>query len=264
MAQTFFRRYSAWVFIISVMLVVPAGVHAADGEGNPAIRELLVENKEINEQERRVYSEVIDHYLPRCAEEDSHGTLSTIHDVVWLREFNGDYLAVSLIRCGWDELDAFILDSKGKLKGRFKLPAGKYWPGPPYELNVSDYTGDGKQELYFRITFPTSSVPVFHTLLRLYKQKPGESVPRIVLEMKTEQQDCFEAERRGDNVGSRHIAELQFIPDRGLLKVTEQRSEFRCDDFSWGEEPVRTLRVLSEKTKTLRWDEKGFLFVPVE
>jgi hypothetical protein len=230
-------------------------------EQTSALLSLLDKERNVTNKERLVFSEVIPQ-LPLCPEETASTSFKAIRDAVWLRPFNNGYLAVSLVVCGWNDLAAFWLDENGRLIGRFAMPAGKYGLSSAHELRISDFTGDGEEEFFYRKIFPTSSVPVFTTWAYLYKLKEGENSPQPVLEVQVDEQDCFEAERNGDNIGNRTTAGMEFVPAQGLIKITDEESTFDCDDFSWGEKPVRTLKVLSMKHRTMKWDPSRFSYFP--
>jgi hypothetical protein len=225
-----------------------------------ALLSLLEKNSKIGDGQRRALREVIP-VLPVCGEEDGPHSFESIKDAVWMDRFNEGYIAVSLIVCGWDDLDAYHIDNKGNVKGRFKLPAGKYGLGPVHEFRVGDLTGDGQDELYYRKLFPTSSVPVFMTRVYIYKLKGGIDTPQKVLDIQVEEQDCFEAMRQDNNIGFRKTAALEFLTGKGVIRITDEESEFDCDDFSWGKKPVRTIKVVAKKKRTMKWDPSRFSYV---
>ncbi|UCG78465.1 MAG: hypothetical protein JSV21_01115 [Nitrospirota bacterium] len=251
------RTIGLAVALMIMAVIVPYSATAAGdkeiAEQTETLLALLEKDSNIDIGKRRALMAVIP-LLPVCDEEYRRHSFDTIRNAVWIERFNDGYIAISLIVCMWDDLDAYYIDDGGSVKGRFKMPAGKYGLSPLHEFRVSDLTGDGQQELYYSKQFPNSSVPVFNTRVYIYKLKKGHDTPQEVLNMQVEEQDCYEAMRNDNNVGVRKTSVLEFLPGKGMIDITDEESEFDCDVFSWGKEPVRTLKVISKNKRMMKWD----------
>lgn len=147
-------------------------------------------------------------------------------------------------------LKLYFLDSAKNVLTNMKFPGCHYNNG---EITIGDFDSDSKDELCFKISWPTQSVPVIRTTHAYYKLIHNQL--RNIFTIVTDDRDATVTEHK---YGIQILREYNF--ENSHIEVKESEYRYDPDNFKF-EEDISPKNLVNQSTYRLIYNSDSMKYV---
>ena len=149
--------------------------------------------------------------------------------------------------------DLWLFDPKTSERiATYRLNGTRY---EPWQINIKDLNKDGEQDIVASIFWGVSSVAVDYIELELIQFDQKDRKLKSTFFIQEDSRDCG----LGVEVGTQIVKTFHF-ENKNKIAIKEEHYSFDCENYKDGGEEIKGKKKTKTLYRTLRWNEKEFLY----